>query len=107
MLACGVKYRTWLFAFAICGLSACNAYDASLVRVARDNQVAAGAGAGAIPPSTGGAWDGGSGTAGQAAAEDDAGVVVGPDAPARCGDGRVDRGEKCDTGIASGTTGAC
>jgi hypothetical protein len=93
---------------ALCGLSACNAYDPSLVRIRRgDLGVAGEVGGGA-----GGSTGGGFGTAGgppiDPFGEADAGVV-GPDEPTgpRCGDGRVDPGERCDTGMAAGVPGAC
>ena len=106
-----VKYPAWLFRVALCGLAACSAYDPSLVKVRRVGQDAAGAGAGGaagtptIPTTgTGGSLGGGFGNAGSASAPaDEDGGTPGP----RCGDGRVDSGEKCDTGIPGEMAGAC
>jgi hypothetical protein len=107
-VALQVKYQAWLFMVALCGLAACRAYDPSLVEVRRDAQAAAGANAGhsgggpAIPTETGGSLGGGFGNAGSSATDDDGGIPQ-----PRCGDGRVDSGEKCDTGIPNGLPGAC
>jgi hypothetical protein len=102
-----VKYHAWLSMVALCGLSACSAYDPSLVKIRRGDQ--AGSGASGGPRSgAGGSLGGGLGDSGDSGESefDDAGVL-GSDIGPRCGDGRVDVGEKCDTGIAAGMPGAC
>lgn len=97
-----LKYVAWLFTVALCGLSSCSAYDPSLVNSRRGDQGTGGTfGAGA-----GGRSFGNAGKSGGPAIDDDAGIL-GHDAGPRCGDGRADMGEKCDTGIANGAPGAC
>lgn len=100
-----VKYPAWLFTVVLGALAACSAYDPSLVQF-RENQRAAGTGASG---STAGASGSGTAGIGSAGGVDEDGGVDGPDQPGRmrCGNGIIDSGEKCDTGIASGMPGAC
>jgi hypothetical protein len=100
-----------LFPVALCGLFACSVYDPALVTVQRGGQEVAGAAGrgtgGAGGNLTGFAGSGGTLGGGLDGTED--GGVSPPDVTEgpRCGDGRVEAGEKCDTGIDPGMPGAC
>jgi hypothetical protein len=98
-----VKYPAWLFTVVLCGLSSCSAYDPSLVKT-RTGDLGTG---GAFGGTGGRSLGGGFGNAGNSGAFDEDAGIIGPDMGPRCGDGRVDTGEKCDTGIPNGAPGAC
>jgi hypothetical protein len=101
-----VKYHAWLFTVVLC-VSACRAYDPSLVQI-REHQKEAGTTGSTAGASGAGSGAAGAGGIGSAAGVDDDGGVVGPDTPKlRCGNGIIDSGERCDIGIPLGMPGAC